>query len=99
MSQYWGFYGMRDWGSPNIGGPVLTASGVIFIGASMDSRVRAMSAETGEELWSQIVDAPVNSIPAVYTWQGRQYVLFTAGGNQILAPRVSDQIVAYALPE
>lgn len=99
MSQYWGFYGMRDWGSPNIGGPVLTASGVIFIGASMDSRVRALSAETGEELWSQIVDAPVNSIPAVYTWQGRQYVLFTAGGNQILTPRVSDQIVAYALPE
>lgn len=99
MSQYWGFYGMRDWGSPNIGGPVLTASGVIFIGASMDSRVRALSAETGEELWSDIVEAPVNSIPAIYTWQGRQYVLFTAGGNQILTPRVSDQIVAYALPE
>ncbi|MCJ7428749.1 hypothetical protein MUQ31_10365, partial [Streptococcus suis] len=60
MSQYWGFYGMRSWGSPNIGGPVLTASGVIFIGASMDSRVRALSAATGVELWSDIVAAPVN---------------------------------------
>lgn len=99
MSQYWGFYGMRSWGSPNIGGPVLTASGVIFIGASMDSRVRALSAATGEELWSDIVAAPVNSIPAVYEWQGRQYVVFTAGGNQILTPRVGDQVVAYALPE
>lgn len=99
MSQYWGFYGMRSWGSPNIGGPVQTAGGLIFIGASMDSRVRALSVETGEELWSDIVDAPANSIPAVYTWKGRQYVVFTAGGNQILTPRVSDQVVAYALPE
>ena len=48
---------------------------------------------------SDIVEAPVNSNPAVYTWQGRQYVVFTAGGNQILTPRVGDQVVAYALPE
>lgn len=98
-SQYWGFHGLKGWGSPNIGGPVLTAGGVIFIGASMDSRVRALSAATGEELWSAIVDAPANSIPAVYTYRGRQYVLFSAGGNQILTPRVGDQLVAYALPE
>ena len=43
--------------------------------------------------------APVNANPAVYTWKGRQYVVFAACGNQILSPRVRDQVVAYDLPE
>jgi len=50
-------------------------------------------------LWSAQVDAPAVSLPAVYTYQGRQYVVFAVGGNTILSPRVSDQIVAFALPE
>ncbi len=96
--QKWGFYMPRSWGSVTIGGPVITKSGLIFIGASMDSRVRALDLETGKVLWQSQVDAPSVAIPAVYSYKGREYVVFVAGGNSILSPRVSDQVVAYALP-
>lgn len=94
-SQFHGFYGLASWGSPTLGGPVVTAGGVIFIGASMDSRVRALDAATGEELWSDLVEAPAVSIPAVFTHEGEDYVVFAVGGNSILKPQVSDQAVAY----
>ncbi|WP_019955024.1 pyrroloquinoline quinone-dependent dehydrogenase [Yoonia vestfoldensis] len=98
MAQFNGFYGLRDWGSPTLGGPVVTAGGVVFIGASMDSRVRALDAATGEEVWSDLVEAPAVSIPAVFTHEGEDYVVFAVGGNSILKPEVSDQAVAYRLP-
>jgi len=97
LSQQWGFYGLSDWGSPTLGGPVVTAGGIVFIGASMDARVRALDAATGAELWSDLVEAPSVAIPAVYTHQGVDYVVFVAGGNSILKPQVSDQVVAYRL--
>ena len=96
--QKWGFYMPESWGSVTIGAPVITKSGVIFIGASMDSRVRAIDLRTGNVLWKQIVDAPAVAQPAVYTYKGKEYVLFVAGGNGILTPRLSDQLVAFALP-
>jgi quinoprotein glucose dehydrogenase len=96
--QKWGFYMPESWGSVTIGAPVVTKSGLIFIGASMDSRVRAIDLKTGNVLWKQIVDAPAVAQPAVYTYKGKQYVLFVAGGNGILTPRLSDQLVAFALP-
>ncbi|HLH88586.1 MAG TPA: pyrroloquinoline quinone-dependent dehydrogenase [Xanthobacteraceae bacterium] len=96
--QKWGFYMPDAWGSITIGGPVITASGLIFIGASMDSRVRAIDLKTGAVLWKALVAAPAVSLPAVYSYKGREYVAFAAGGNSILTPRVSDQVVAFALP-
>jgi quinoprotein glucose dehydrogenase len=96
--QRWGFYMPLSWGSVTIGSPVITKSGLIFIGASMDSRVRALDLKTGKVLWHAQVDAPAVSIPAIYTYKGREYVLFAVGGNSILEPKVSDQLVAYALP-
>jgi len=97
LSQQWGFYGLSDWGSPTLGGPVVTAGGGVFIGASMDARVRALDAATGAELWSDLVEAPSVAIPAVYTHEGVDYVVFVAGGNSILKAQVSDQVVAYRL--
>ena len=97
MAQQQGFYGLRSWGSPTLGGPVLTSGGVILIGASMDSRVRALDAATGEELWSDLVAAPAVSIPAVYTHKGVDYVVWAVGGNSILKAEVADQVVAYRL--
>ena len=96
--QQWGFYMPESWGSVTIGGPVITKSGLIFIGASMDSRVRALDLKTGEVLWKAMVAAPAVATPAVYTYKGKEYVVFAAGGNGIVAPRVSDQLVAFALP-
>ncbi|MYZ49992.1 pyrroloquinoline quinone-dependent dehydrogenase [Rhizobiales bacterium L72] len=97
--QKYGFYMPESWGSVTIGAPVVTKSGLIFIGASMDSRVRAIDLRTGAVLWKSLVDAPAVSMPAVYTYKGRQYVTFAVGGNSILLPKVSDQVVTYALPE
>ncbi|HWA69488.1 MAG TPA: pyrroloquinoline quinone-dependent dehydrogenase [Rhizomicrobium sp.] len=96
--QKWGFYMPDSWGSVTIGAPVITKTGLVFIGASMDSRVRAVDLKTGKVLWKAIVDAPAVAQPAVYTYKGRQYVVFAAGGNGILTPRLSDQLVAFALP-
>lgn len=96
--QKWGFYMPKSWGSISLGGPVITASGLIFIGASMDSRVRALDLNTGDVLWQANVAAPAVSIPAVYQYQGKEYVVFIAGGNNILTPKVSDQVIAFALP-
>lgn len=98
-SQQYGFYMPESWGSPTIGGPAVTAGNVIFIGASMDAKVRAYSLESGEELWSDQSEAPSVSNPAVYEYEGRQYVAFVSGGNTILKNQVGDQVAVYALPE
>ncbi|HEX5325260.1 MAG TPA: pyrroloquinoline quinone-dependent dehydrogenase [Acetobacteraceae bacterium] len=95
--QKYGFYMPLSWGSPTIGGPVVTKSGLIFLGGSMDSRVRAIDLKSGKVLWRSLVDAPAVSIPAIYQYKGKEYVVFTAGGNSILSPNVSDQVVAFAL--
>ncbi|MGN6384038.1 MAG: pyrroloquinoline quinone-dependent dehydrogenase [Dyella sp.] len=97
-SQQYGFFMPERWGSPTIGGPAVTAGGVIFIGASMDAKVRAYSLATGKELWSDQAQAPAVANPAVYEYKGREYVAFVAGGNTILKDQVGDQIVVYALP-
>lgn len=97
--QYWGFYMPDSWGTITIGGPAITASGLIFIGASMDSRVRALDLRTGKVLWKHLVSAPAVALPAIYEYKGTQYVVFAAGGNSILTPRVSDEVVAFSLPK
>ena len=96
--QKWGFYMPESWGSITIGAPAMTKSGLIFIGASMDSRVRAIDTRSGNVLWKHLVDAPAVSQPAIYTYKGKQYVAFAVGGNGILTPRLADQLVAFALP-
>lgn len=97
--QKWGFYMPEGWGSPTIGGPAVTAGGLIFIGATMDDKVRAFDLKTGRELWSSIVMAPTVSAPAIYDYEGREYVAFASGGNSILKDEVGDQVAVYALPE
>ena len=64
----------------------------------MDSRVRAIDLKSGKVLWKSLVDAPAVAMPAIYTYKGKEYVVFAVGGNSILEPKVSDQLVAYALP-
>jgi quinoprotein glucose dehydrogenase len=87
----------ESWGSTTIGPPLITKSGLIFIGASMDGRVRAIDVKTGNVLWKHAVDAPVIAQPTAYTYKGKQYVVFAAGGG-LFSGRFSDQLVAFALP-
>ncbi|MGR3562558.1 MAG: pyrroloquinoline quinone-dependent dehydrogenase [Heliomarina sp.] len=98
-SQKFGFYMPESMGSPTIGGPAVTKGGLIFIGATMDAKARAYDLASGEELWSDQLEAPVVANPAVYEYQGRQYVAFVSGGNSILKPAVGDQVAVYALPD
>ena len=97
--QQFGWYMPENMGSPTIGGPAVTAGGVVFIGASMDAKVRAYALADGKELWSDIVMAPAVANPAIYEYKGRQYVAFVAGGNSIMKDQVGDQVVVYALPK
>jgi len=88
----------ESWGSTTIGPPLITKSGLIFIGASMDGRVRAIDMKSGNVLWKHAVDAPVIAQPTAYTYKGKQYVVFAAGGG-LFTGRFSDQLVAFALPD
>ncbi|RIL04525.1 MAG: pyrroloquinoline quinone-dependent dehydrogenase [Proteobacteria bacterium] len=86
-------------GLPNLGGPLVTAGGVVFIGAAMDSYLRAFDVETGAELWSDRLPAGGNANPMTYRARdGRQYVVIAAGGHGKLGTRRGDWVVAYALP-
>jgi quinoprotein glucose dehydrogenase len=60
--------------------------------------VRALDLKSGKVLWQSLVEAPAVAEPAVYTYKGKEYVVFAVGGNSILEPKVSDQLIAYALP-
>ena len=57
-----------------------------------------MDLKSGTELWSNLVDAPAVAMPAIYNYNGKEYVTFVVGGNSILLPKVSDQVVSFALP-
>ncbi len=86
------------WGTPNIGGPVATASGLIFIGAAMDNYLRAYSTETGDELWRARLPAGGQATPMSYMWKGRQYVVIAAGGHGTAGTDLGDSLIAFALP-
>jgi quinoprotein glucose dehydrogenase len=85
-------------GTPNFGGPVVTAGGLIFIAAAMDDYLRALDVETGEELWRGRLPAGGQATPMTYEWQGRQYVTIFAGGHARVGTRLGDRLVAFALP-
>jgi quinoprotein glucose dehydrogenase len=85
-------------GAPNLGGPAITAGGLIFITAAMDSYLRALDIETGKEVWKTRLPATSVATPMTYVWQGRQYVVVAAGGYSNMPTRMGDHVVAFALP-
>jgi quinoprotein glucose dehydrogenase len=90
--------GLTGTGSENYGGPVVTASGVLFIGATnYDNKFRAFDAHTGAVLWETTLPAAGNATPAVYEVNGKQYVVIAAGGGKWGAPS-GGTYVAFSLP-
>jgi quinoprotein glucose dehydrogenase len=85
-------------GTPNLGGPIVTAGGLVFIGASFDSQFRAFDIDTGKVLWSDTLPASAQATPMTYMWQGRQYVVIANGGYGNFDSRMGDYVTAYALP-
>jgi quinoprotein glucose dehydrogenase len=88
-----------DQGAPAFGGGISTASGLYFIGATMDKFFRAIDVETGEELWRDRLPFIGNAVPMTYRLSktGRQFVVMAAGGNPL--SEMGDVLVAYALPD
>lgn len=86
-------------GTPNLGGPIVTAGGLVFIGAAMDNYLRAFDARTGKELWRGRLPAGGQATPMTYVWKGRQYVVIAAGGHAKLNTKRGDSVVAFALPQ
>ena len=87
-------------GIPNTGGPISTAGGLTFIGATQDRAIRAFQGRTGHLLWTARLPAGGQATPMTYTSarSGRQFVVISAGGNKLLGSKLGDQIVAFALP-
>ena len=86
-------------GSLTLGGPIVTAGGLVFVGGTLDRRFRAFSAETGEELWTAELPASAHATPITYEANGRQYVVIAAGGSaKVTEEKQGDAIVAFALP-
>jgi quinoprotein glucose dehydrogenase len=89
-----------SWGTPSAGGPIVTAGGLVFIGATADSRLRAYDIETGEQVWEYLAPTSAMSTPMTYEADGRQFVVFTAGGHSwYFAGGIDDYVLAFALPE
>jgi len=88
-------------GLPNLGGGFVTRSGLLFIGATQDSYLRAYETATGKLLWQARLPAGGDATPMTYLSpaSGRQFVVIAAGGNGAIAARMGDSIVAFALPK
>jgi glucose dehydrogenase len=93
--------GVRDTGTLNLGGSIATAGGLIFIGATNDSRIRAFESKTGKLLWEAKLEASGHSSPVTYMGRDeRQYVaLMAEGGGGFLNGGLSNTLVAFALPD
>lgn len=85
-------------GTPNNGGAVVTAGGLVFIAATTDNLIRAIDLKTGETVWSDVLPAGGQATPMTFEAGGRQYVAIMAGGHHFMETPIGDELVAYALP-
>ena len=85
-------------GTPNLGGPIITAGGLIFIGSAMDDTFRAFDVDSGNEVWSAPLPAGGQATPMTFQENGKQYVIIAAGGHGKLGTTLGDSLVAFALP-
>ena len=90
--------GIPPTGTENYGGPVVTAGGLLFIGASADETFRAFDKDTGKILWKAKLPFSGNATPSVYMIDGKQYVAISAGGGKSGRP-AGGNIIAFALPD
>lgn len=82
------------------GGPLMTAGGVVFFAATADSHFRAYNAQTGEKLWDVELPAGGQSTPISYRGEdGKQYIVLSAGGHNLLGTKMGDAVVAYTLED
>jgi quinoprotein glucose dehydrogenase len=92
--------GLRNTGTENYGGPIVTAGGLLFIAATnYDKKFRAFDKATGELLWETTLPFAGNATPAAYEVKGRQFIVIAAGGGKDLGSASGGLYVAFALPK
>lgn len=85
-------------GTENYGGSVVTKGGLVFIAATMDAKIRAFDKKTGKQLWAHALPVPGYATPAVYSLDGKQYLVIACGGGKIGSPS-GDEFIAFSLPD
>ena len=85
-------------GTPNNGGALITAGGLVFIAAATDNLIRAIDIDTGKVLWKDKLPAGGQATPMAFEENGREYIGFMAGGHHFMHTPVGDYVLAYALP-
>jgi quinoprotein glucose dehydrogenase len=88
-----------EWGSINLGGPIVSGDGVAFIGATFDPAIRAFDVETGKELWQAALPASARATPMAFTGSdGKPYIVIAAGGHVPQLGKMDNALVAFTLP-
>jgi quinoprotein glucose dehydrogenase len=90
--------GLSVTGTENYGGPIVTAGGLVFIGATRDEKFRAFDKQTGKLLWETALPAGGYATPSTYEVNGKQYVVIAAGGGK-MGTKSADAYIAFALPD
>jgi quinoprotein glucose dehydrogenase len=90
----------RQFGSISLGGPIVTAGGLVFMAGTLNPAIYAFDVERGAELWKGDLPTSARSTPMTYRGpDGRQYVVISAGGHGTqIGPPLGDYVVAFALP-
>jgi quinoprotein glucose dehydrogenase len=92
--------GIPPTGTSNLGGSIVTAGGLVFIGATNDSRFRAFDKTTGKEIWTVRLPASAHATPMTFLGpkSGKQFVVIASGGGNKYNKAYSDTLIAYSLP-
>jgi quinoprotein glucose dehydrogenase len=85
-------------GTITLGGPMVTAGGIVFTAAAMDGFLRAFDSESGREIWKYELPAGGQATPMTYSIGGKQYLVIAAGGHGKLGTKQGDYVIAFALP-
>ena len=85
-------------GSISLGGPIVTAGGLVFTAAAKDPHLRAFDAGSGKLLWTATLPVPAQATPMTYAYKGRQFVVIAAGGHGSFGTKQGDYVIAFALP-
>ena len=85
------------WGAPTFGGAIVTAGGLVFIGATADNRFRAFRLSDGKEIWSTKLPTGSFAHPMTYEIDGKQYVVTIAGGHPFVDQDPGDWVIAFSL--
>ena len=88
----------KSTGTITLGGPMVTAGGLVFTSAAMDNALRAFNSDTGQELWTWDLPAGGQATPMTYVVNGKQYIVIAAGGHGKLGTKQGDYVLAFALP-